>query len=184
MAYARADIVSLISYLAYEPSSPENGFHSQITAIYPFCGDVSFFCILQDKFTNTGGSSIATDGLKTIRAVRAEPDLIRLAIDKGNTSQVPYCELQMSQMLFQAHIGIRLDRHHASSQKVAQFGNGFGSDHYQCHAGTASSHQSEQHLSWIAGCCASPSDFIGLYTQPNDRLGSRGEYQTFGIDRS
>lgn len=32
-----------------------------------------------------------TDGLKTLRAARAEDQLSRMAIVKGNTSQVPYC---------------------------------------------------------------------------------------------
>lgn len=35
--------------------------------------------------------TIDTDGLKTLRAVRAEEELSRLAVVKGNTSQVPYC---------------------------------------------------------------------------------------------
>ena len=39
--------------------------------------------------------TIDTDGLRTLRAVRAEEQLSRLAIARGNTSQVPYCTSQV-----------------------------------------------------------------------------------------
>lgn len=40
--------------------------------------------------------TIDTDGLKTLRAVRAEDELSRLAVVKGNTSQVPYCRFLLA----------------------------------------------------------------------------------------
>jgi hypothetical protein len=53
----------------------------------------SFSCTISNEFQLTKDDLDSMDiaGLKTIRAMRAQDSLSRQSVNKGNTSQVPYC---------------------------------------------------------------------------------------------